>query len=266
VVTPGTLVTQKNDPSKGLKKTRESFGPPSAPDAVDFAWGPSIDLRGVELNGHRIDFDRTSPNGFTIEVASGDGSCPYLYAFDDGAGEWVRHGKIIHDASGPQKEMTQRVEFPGLVNRFSIREEELEVSYIRSVRLEAQLRELSVGEFSRATAPEQLSPRSANAKRSNSQPVIASSQELLATTEGASRALLWARAPSTLLGSAATAEIEALRAGRGRRPRLQIELRPDFYSSYKGASQRSLALKSGRGDHAAADAAGSDRWPRRAPR
>jgi hypothetical protein len=51
----------------------------------------------------------------------------------------VRHGKIIDNANSATKEMTQRVEFVGLVDRFSIREEELEVSYIRSVRLEARL-------------------------------------------------------------------------------------------------------------------------------
>lgn len=140
---PGTIITVKNadDPVHALKKVRESFGPPSAPAAADFAWGPAIDLRGVTLNGQRVDFDRGAPNAFTITVVAGYGSCPYLYAFDESAKDWVRHGKVIDNANSPEKEMTQRVEFPGLVDRFSIREEELEVSYIRSVRLEAQLRD-----------------------------------------------------------------------------------------------------------------------------
>ena len=65
---------------------------------------------------------------------------PWIF-FDESANAWVRHGKVIDNASSPEKEMVQRVEFPGLVDRFSIREEELEVSYIRSVRLEARLRD-----------------------------------------------------------------------------------------------------------------------------
>ena len=138
---PGTIFMTKHaiDVPNPIKKTRESFGPPSAPAADDFTWGPAINLRGVTLNGRRIDFDRGAPNSFMITIAGEYGSCPYLYAFDAGANAWVRHGKIIDNANSATKEMTQRVEFVGLVDRFSIREEELEVSYIRSVRLEARL-------------------------------------------------------------------------------------------------------------------------------
>jgi len=139
---PGTIFKDKNasDAALAIKKTRESFGPPSAPDAADFVWGPAIDLRGVTLNGQRVDFDHGAPNSFTISFGGEYGSCPYLYVFDANANAWVRHGKIIDKANSATKETTQVIEFAGLADRFSIREEELEVSYIRSVRLDVQLR------------------------------------------------------------------------------------------------------------------------------
>jgi hypothetical protein len=139
---PGTIFkSNADDPDHAIRKTRESFGLPGAPDAADFAWGPAIDLRGVTLNGRRVDFDRGALNSFTITVAGEYGSCPYLYAFDPKTNAWVRHGKIIDDANDATRETTQHIEFTGLVDRFSIREEELEVSYISSVQLEARLRD-----------------------------------------------------------------------------------------------------------------------------
>ena len=51
----------------------------------------------------------------------------------------MRHGKIIDNANSPEKETTQRLSLVGLTTRFQIREEEFELTYLRSVRLELAL-------------------------------------------------------------------------------------------------------------------------------
>ena len=70
---------------------------------------------------------------------SEEGSCPYLYSWDDGHNTWVYHGKVIHVANGKGKEVTERKTFNGLRSKFRLGEEELEVSYIDYVKLEVEL-------------------------------------------------------------------------------------------------------------------------------
>jgi hypothetical protein len=137
---PGTIFREKeSDAKQRLRKVRESFGAPTVPKVSDYTYGPAFDLKGLTLSGERVEFDSGTRNFFKIAAGEGYGSCPFLYAYDAATDSWLRRGKIIHAASSPKKEMTQRIEFPGLTLRFAIREEELEVAYIRSVQLELLL-------------------------------------------------------------------------------------------------------------------------------
>jgi hypothetical protein len=118
---------------------RDSFGPPTTPSLRIYSYGPAVTLKGVSIAGVPIDFDRSLANFFEIAAGGGYGSCPYVYAFDEADSEWVRHGKIIDNASTPAKETTERRALPGLATRFRIAEEELELTFVRRVRLELTL-------------------------------------------------------------------------------------------------------------------------------
>jgi hypothetical protein len=118
---------------------RDSFGPPVALRGRVYSYGEAIDPKRVSVGGAQIQLSDLKGNSFSIVAQSTYGSCPYLYAIDAGEREWVRHGKLIDNASSPAKEMTQRLELPGAVTRFKISEEELELTFVHKVRLELAL-------------------------------------------------------------------------------------------------------------------------------
>lgn len=104
-----------------------------------FAYGPEFDLKGLVVNGKQINFDSTSRNFLAITVASGTGSCPYLYAWDQRNNAWSWRGKVIHDANAKEKELTQQIVFEGYVSKFRLAEEELELSFIDQIGLTVRL-------------------------------------------------------------------------------------------------------------------------------
>lgn len=138
---PGT-VFQSDDAWTGLtiRKLRESFGPPTQPDVAAYVFGPEIRLSGLSVRGQQVLFDQASRNFVRLMADEASGSCPYLYAWDDGRQTWLHHGKVIHEANGKDKEMTESRTFPGFRSKFRLAEEELEVSYIDHVELEVVLK------------------------------------------------------------------------------------------------------------------------------
>ena len=125
------------DPKTRIR--RDSFRPPSTPRQRTYSYGPAIDLKGISVSGNPLEFDRPLSNFLEIAAYAPVGSCPYVFSYDDRAQEWVRHGKIIDNASARERETTGRTEQDGLVTRFMIREEEPEVTFVRRVRLELSL-------------------------------------------------------------------------------------------------------------------------------
>jgi hypothetical protein len=122
-----------------LRARRDSFGQPTAPSPRVYSYGPAVTLKGVTISGTPVEFDKAPSNSFFVTAFATYGSCPYVYAFDDADKEWVRHGKTIDNASAPTKEMTQRLELGGLITKFTISEEELELTFVHRVRLELTL-------------------------------------------------------------------------------------------------------------------------------
>lgn len=120
-----------------VKKTE--FGAPTRPTPRVYSYGPAITVKGMSIGGAEVDFDKPLSNFFGVAAGWGYGSCPFVYAMDAGEHEWVRHGKIIDNASSSAKEMTQRLELPGTVTKFKISEEELELTFLHEVRLELAL-------------------------------------------------------------------------------------------------------------------------------
>lgn len=129
-----------------VKKARESFGPPTIPKHAPYIYGPELVLSGLVIRGKPLIFDQASRNFMQLTAGEGYGSCPYLYAWDEGHKAWIRYGKVIDAANN--KEMTEKKTFAGFRSKFRLAEEELEVSYIDHVKLELQLHDGTVTSLS----------------------------------------------------------------------------------------------------------------------
>ena len=141
---PGSIFELKDDGDETaavIRKVRESFGAPTAPKPATYMYGPEVALKGLVVAGRPVVFDQASRNFMQLTAGEGYGSCPYLYAWDDGHNAWVRHGKVIDAANSKDKEMTETKTFDGFRSKFRLAEEELEVSYIDHVKLEVELRD-----------------------------------------------------------------------------------------------------------------------------
>jgi hypothetical protein len=126
--------------SMPLSLTFRTLGNATAVDMRSFTYwyGPAINLKGLSVSGQQLEFDRPLANFIEIAAYFPEGSCPYVFSYDDRDRERVRHGKIIDNASAPEKEMTGRVWHDGLVTRFRIREEEPETTFVHRVRARTQ--------------------------------------------------------------------------------------------------------------------------------
>jgi hypothetical protein len=62
-------------------------------------------------------------------------ACPYLFAWDEDTKGWVGHRKVITNARGRAKQLTDIVELDKPSYRFRLRELEQEISFIDEVRL-----------------------------------------------------------------------------------------------------------------------------------
>jgi hypothetical protein len=141
---PGTTLELKDEGAEEpivIRKTKASFASPTVPRPATYAFGPELRLSGLVLDGKPILFDQAARNFMELTAGEGYGSCPYLYAYDDWAEVWVRHGKVIDAADKKEKETTETLAFDGFRARFRLAEEELEVSYIDSVKLEVELKD-----------------------------------------------------------------------------------------------------------------------------
>ncbi len=110
------------------------------PVLKDYAYGPAISIRGIELNSTRIDFDQKPMANFVdLTVTAEAGSCPYLLSRDEGTHEWISHGKVLHSAPSRDREYTDVRTFLGLRTQFRIEEREPEIAHINNVELIVKL-------------------------------------------------------------------------------------------------------------------------------
>jgi len=140
---PGTVFELKDEdaePPAVVRKTRESFAAPTAPNPAVYVFGPELQLTGLVTGGKQLVFDQASHNFMQLTAGEGYGSCPYLYVWDDAEHAWVRHGKLIDKANRKDKEVTETKTFLGFRPKFRLAEDELEVSYIDYVKLEVELK------------------------------------------------------------------------------------------------------------------------------
>jgi hypothetical protein len=142
---PGTIISEPAQSGQAaIRKARESFGPPQAPAIGPYIYGPEIGFKGIVVNGKPVMPDDVSRNFLELTAGEGYGSCPFLYAWDSGSSEWVRYGKVIHQATDKSKEMTEEVKLHAFTTRIRLTEEELELSYIDRVALKLDMKDGSI--------------------------------------------------------------------------------------------------------------------------
>ena len=95
---------------------------------------------GVKIGDDRVILDEQSANFLSLTTSCDCGSCPYLYAWDQAAKSWRKHGKVIHTANGRDAQQTETVSFDGLIDWFRLVEQEAELAYIDQVTLRLELR------------------------------------------------------------------------------------------------------------------------------
>lgn len=122
-----------------IRKTRESFLPPTLPTVSDYIYGPEYGISGLRIGDATLMLNKQQPNPMDMTVASSGASCPFLYSWDPAVGMWTLHGKVIDDAREKSKKMTEVVSVPRGVLRFKLAEEEPEISYIDAVELRITL-------------------------------------------------------------------------------------------------------------------------------
>ena len=101
-------------------------------------YGPEIAVRGIVVNGQNVLPEEISRNYLELSAGEGYGSCPYLYAWSEGSGEWVRYGKVIHSAIGKAGKLTEEKRLYDFTDRVRLAEEELELSHIDRVTLKVR--------------------------------------------------------------------------------------------------------------------------------
>lgn len=142
-------------PQTVIRKKRANFSSPQLPEDAEFVFGPEIFLRGLMLAKNSIVLGQPSFDLLTLDQSNLEnyqedpivqltqniepgGSCPILYSFVDG--EWVKHGKVIHEANGPDNVHTSVVPVDPAARKFRIAEEEPEIATIKQVNLRLGLR------------------------------------------------------------------------------------------------------------------------------
>jgi hypothetical protein len=149
-----------------VRKAKDSFREPEIPSNVEYLFGPELSLTGLVADGQEFSLQRavtakdkdkdkdaeptdTVDLSLSVDVAlpasSSSGgqeegiSCPILFIWSEGAGYWIAAGKVLHQANGADREMTEVIPLPRLQTHFRLVEQEPETSYIKDARLRLTL-------------------------------------------------------------------------------------------------------------------------------
>jgi hypothetical protein len=147
-VKPGTVlqadwsyVTPPNNQPGKIRKVRESFAPPTQPKRSHHAFGPEIQITGMEVGGEKIVFAAGKLNEFVMNVSISEGSCPFMLAWNKDTGRWTEYGKMLHKANMKSLQQTDVRRLDGWRGTFRLEEREAEVAFIDMATLHVELRD-----------------------------------------------------------------------------------------------------------------------------
>lgn len=105
-----------------------------------YVYGQQALLRKFKLGDEQYDLQGNSANFISLTGGISEGSCPFLYAWNEGEKAFVNHGKILDKAIGVGLEQSESMSFKGFVSRFRIAEEEAEVAHLDEVYLTIEMK------------------------------------------------------------------------------------------------------------------------------
>lgn len=104
-----------------------------------YIFGPALRVASLTSINQRFDFRMPPNNKISVDISWEAGSCPYLLSQAPN-GEWIEHGKVLHNANGIAQRATDARVFQGAVTRFKLEEREAERARIDGVHLRVALR------------------------------------------------------------------------------------------------------------------------------
>jgi hypothetical protein len=113
---------------------------PAGPSTRTFAYGPELNVAGLEIDNTRVPFSAGAANFLAITVSGGAGSCPYLLSRANARSEWVNHGKVLDKAPRKALAYTEARTFRGFRSQFRLEEREPEIALINAARLHVTLK------------------------------------------------------------------------------------------------------------------------------
>ena len=132
-----------NPGEKALLFQRMSFIVPGQKQAgfrlPGYVYGPEVLLKGLEVNGERLDLEGQSSNFVSLTTGDEGGSCPYLSVWSDQHKEFISTGKMLEKAKGAGLEQSDRRRFTGFKSKFRIHEREPELAHIDQASLMIEL-------------------------------------------------------------------------------------------------------------------------------
>ncbi|MCH9807809.1 MAG: hypothetical protein K0U74_08765 [Alphaproteobacteria bacterium] len=119
-----------------MRKKRRYFKKPKPmPPVPAYVYGPESYLAGFRIDGQDLLLEDNSGNFLGFSVGNLQGSCPFLYAWNDKTDRWNGYGKVIHQSHGRDREASERVKLDRFATRFRLTEHELELSQINRLAL-----------------------------------------------------------------------------------------------------------------------------------
>ncbi|MCP4933725.1 MAG: hypothetical protein GY927_05835 [bacterium] len=100
-----------------------------------YVYGPEVLLKGLEVNGERLDLEGQSSNFVSLTTGDEGGSCPYLHVWSSELNDYINTGKILDKAKGAGLEQADQRRFEGFKSRFRIHEREPELAHIDQASL-----------------------------------------------------------------------------------------------------------------------------------
>ncbi len=105
-----------------------------------YVYGPEVLLKGIEVNGERLDLEGQSSNFVSLTTGDDGGSCPYLHVWSSELNDYINTGKMLDKANGVGLEQSDQRRFEGFKSRFRIHEREPELAHIDQASLMIELK------------------------------------------------------------------------------------------------------------------------------
>ncbi len=106
-----------------------------------YTYGPEAHFSALVINGENFKLSGNSANFLQLTMGDESGSCPFLVSWDPKVQDWVSHGKVLHEATGADREMSEVKTFDGFVGRFQLQEREAELAKIDRAFLDIETRD-----------------------------------------------------------------------------------------------------------------------------